>query len=300
MNAAQPQATDRLGRIVQVTGMWLCCAGVFLAAALFGVIQVYSQNSNTAGESSVLRSNADVAPCLTVVIPVYNEAATVSRVITNVLQQRPVQQVVVVDDGSIDGTWAVLEQSAAADPRLCVVRHPRNFGKGMAVRTGFARASAPFVMVQDADLEYDPAEYYLLLGPLVSGKADAVYGSRFLGAGAHRVLYFWHSLGNKVLTLLSNMATDLNLTDVETCFKAFRRELLQSIELMEPRFGFEIEITAKLSRLGARIYEVPISYHGRTYREGKKANWRDGLSALRCILKYNIIDRVIGRGNLVK
>ncbi|MCX8107705.1 MAG: glycosyltransferase family 2 protein, partial [Verrucomicrobiae bacterium] len=143
--------------------------------------------------------------------------------------------------------------------------------------------------------EYDPAEYYLLLGPLVSGKADAVYGSRFLGAGAHRVLYFWHSLGNKILTLFSNMATDLNLTDVETCYKAFRRELLQHIQLKEKRFGFEIEITARLSQLGARIYEVPISYHGRTYREGKKANWKDGLRALWCIVRYNLLDRGVDK-----
>lgn len=255
-----------------------------------------ARHSDTEDASGVLHGNADVAPCLTVVMPVYNEAATVSHVIANVLRQRPVQQVVVVDDGSSDGTWPVLEKCAAVDSRLCVVRHPRNFGKGMAVRTGLARATSQFVIIQDADLEYDPAEYYLLLGPLVSGKADAVYGSRFLGAGAHRVLYFWHSLGNKVLTLFSNMATDLNLTDVETCFKAFRRELIQNVRLKEMRFGFEIEITAKLSRMGARIYEVPISYHGRTYREGKKANWRDGLSALRCIVKYNFFDRAIVPG----
>lgn len=249
------------------------------------------QHSDMEGAGGLLHGNADVEPCLTVIMPVYNEAGTVSHVISNVLRQRPVQQVVVVDDGSSDGTWPVLEKCAAIDSRLCIVRHPRNFGKGMAVRTGLARATSRFVIIQDADLEYDPAEYYLLLGPLVAGKADAVYGSRFLGAGAHRVLYFWHSLGNKLLTLFSNMATDLNLTDVETCFKAFRRELIQNVRLKEMRFGFEIEITARLSRMGARIYEVPISYHGRTYREGKKANWRDGVSALRCIVKYNFIDR---------
>jgi glycosyltransferase involved in cell wall biosynthesis len=233
-------------------------------------------------------SNTDVAPCVSVVMPVYNEAATVKEVIELVLAQRPVQEVVAVDDASKDGTWAILEELARAHSRLRIIRHEQNQGKGAALRTGFSHATASIVVIQDADLEYDPHEYHLLLKPILAGKADVVFGSRFAGSGAHRVLYFWHMVANKGLTMLSNMFTNLNLTDMETCYKFFRREVIQQIQIEEPRFGFEPEITAKVSRLGVRIYEVPISYYGRTYAEGKKIGWRDGLSALRCILKYNL------------
>ena len=232
------------------------------------------------------KSNQEIEPCLTVVMPVYNEAATVGAVVRMVLAQRPVRQLVIVDDGSGDGTGRVLDELAATDPRIILVSHPVNQGKGAALRSGFAHATAPIVAVQDADLEYDPTEYYLLLNPILAGNADVVFGSRFLGSGAHRVLYFWHSLGNKVLTLLSNMATDLNLTDMESGYKVFRTEVLRRITLCENRFGFEPEIIAKVARLRLRIYEVSISYNGRTYAEGKKVGWRDGVHALWCIAKY--------------
>jgi glycosyltransferase involved in cell wall biosynthesis len=178
---------------------------------------------------------------------------------------------------------------AAGESRIKVFTHATNQGKGAALRTGFRHATAPIVVVQDADLEYDPAEYGILLGPILEGKADVVYGSRFLGSGAHRVLYFWHYVANTFLTLLSNMGTNLNMTDMETCFKAFKREVIQAVEIEEDRFGFEPEITAKVARMRPRlrIYEVPVSYHGRTYEEGKKIGWRDGLWALWCIFKYN-------------
>jgi glycosyltransferase involved in cell wall biosynthesis len=231
------------------------------------------------------KSNAEVPPCLSVVVPVFNEGATIAQVLEQVLEQRPVLEVVVVDDASRDNSWEVM-QRFAGNGRVKLFRHDRNQGKGAALRTGFARATAPYVLVQDADLEYDPSEYHLLLEPVLAGVADVVFGSRFQGAGAHRVLYFWHSLGNRFLTTMSNMVTDLNLTDLEACYKLFRREVLEKITLAENRFGFEPEIVAKVSRLRMRIYEVPISYHGRTYAEGKKIGWRDGISAIRCILKY--------------
>jgi glycosyltransferase involved in cell wall biosynthesis len=235
------------------------------------------------------KSNDEIPPCLSVVIPVYNEAATVEELVRRVLLQRPVQQVVIVDDASTDDTWPILQRVGGRDPRITLLRHSTNRGKGAALRTGFTAAEAPVVMVQDADQEYDPLEYYLLLNPILNGRADVVFGSRFQGAGAHRVLYYWHSVGNRLLTIFSNMTTNLNLTDMETCYKAFRREVLSRITLEENRFGFEPEITAKVAKLGVRIYEVPISYNGRTYDEGKKIGWRDGIRALWCIVKYGLV-----------
>jgi glycosyltransferase involved in cell wall biosynthesis len=220
-------------------------------------------------------------------MPVYNEEPTVTTIVESVLQQRPVKELIVVDDCSRYKTWAQL-QKLASNPRVKLLQHEINQGKGAAIRTGFKAATSPILIIQDADNEYDPREYHVILNPILTGKADVVFGSRFLGASGHRVLYYWHSVGNKFLTTLSNMATNLNLTDMETCYKAFKREVADVIQLEENRFGFEPEITAKLSKLKLRIYEVAISYNGRTYEEGKKVNWRDGFSALRCILKYNL------------
>lgn len=221
-------------------------------------------------------------------MPVYNEAKTVAAVIETVLAQPSVFELIAVDDCSADGTGNVLRNLAAKEPKIKVFAHEKNQGKGAALRTGISKATGPFVIIQDADQEYDPEEYPRLLRPLLQNKADAVFGSRFIGSEEHRVLYFWHSLGNRFLTLLSNIMTNINLTDMETCYKAFRRELIQSITIEENRFGFEPEVTAKLARKGARIYEVAISYHGRTYAEGKKINWKDGVSAIRSILKYGL------------
>ena len=237
---------------------------------------------------SEIKSNADIAPCLTAVMPVYNEAATVAEVIKVVLAQRPVQQLVIVDDCSQDGTWDKLQPLAQSEPRIKLIRHEVNQGKGAALRTGIAHATSAIVIIQDADLEYDPGEYYNLLLPILSNKADVVFGSRFIGSpSGPRVLYYWHSVGNNFLTMFSNMVTDLNLTDMETCYKMFRREIIQKIPIKENRFGFEPEITAKVAKLKVRIYEVGISYSGRTYAEGKKIGWRDGVRALWCICKYN-------------
>lgn len=235
------------------------------------------------------RSNNEIAPCLSVVMPVYNEATSVAKVVQTVLEQRPVLELIVVDDHSLDRTWEILQGVSSKDQRLKLLRHEKNQGKGAALRTGVRQATSPFVIIQDADFEYNPSEYYLVLAPILSGKADVVFGSRFIGSGAHRVLYYWHAVGNKLLTTLSNMATNLNLTDMETCYKTFRREVLERIIIEENRFGFEPEITAKVSKLRVRVYEVAISYYGRTYEEGKKINWKDGFSALRCILKYNFL-----------
>ena len=225
---------------------------------------------------------------LSVVMPVYNERGTVREIIDRVQQVQLSKEIIIVDDGSTDGTREELAQIEREHPNVKVVLQPRNMGKGRALRTGFQTARGEYVIVQDADLEYDPQDYHKLIKPLESGVADAVYGSRFITTEEHRVLYFWHSVGNKVLTLLSNMFTDLNLTDMETCYKVFRRDLIQSIELEEDRFGFEPEITCKLSRLRARIYEVGIAYYGRTYEEGKKIGLRDGFRALWCIVKYRV------------
>jgi glycosyltransferase involved in cell wall biosynthesis len=227
--------------------------------------------------------------CLSVVMPVYNEAATVSEIIRRVLAQPPVQELIIVDDCSNDNTMEVLRKLASTDDRIRLFGHQVNQGKGAALRTGFKEARADIVIIQDADLEYDPAEYGRVLKPILSNQADVVYGSRFLGAEMHRVLYYWHSIGNYYLTQFSNMATNLNLTDMETGSKAFRREILQKIELIENRFGFEPEITAKVARYKPRlrIYEVAVSYYGRTYEDGKKIGWRDGVRALIAIFKYN-------------
>jgi glycosyltransferase involved in cell wall biosynthesis len=239
------------------------------------------------GSPTSAKGNSAGGPCLAVVIPVYNETATVAKVVQMVLAQPLVRELIIVDDASNDGTWEVLQSAAKSNERIKLFRHKKNQGKGAALRTGFAHVAAPLVVVQDADLEYDPEEYPLLVNPIIVGKADVVFGSRFMGSSAHRVLYFWHSVGNRILTTVSNMATNLNLTDMEAGFKAFRRDVIQRIQIQENRFGFEPEIVAKVSRLKVRIYEVAISYYGRTYAEGKKVNWRDGVSALRCILKYN-------------
>jgi glycosyltransferase involved in cell wall biosynthesis len=225
---------------------------------------------------------------LSVVMPIYNEHMTLETVVARVLAVPLDIELLCVDDGSKDGSREILAQLQARYPQLKVFLQPRNLGKGAALRRGIQEATGDFVIIQDADLEYDPAEYPILLGPLVEGKADVVYGSRFLGGAPHRVLYFWHSVGNSVLTLLSNCLTNLNLSDMETCYKAFRREILQSISLEEDRFGFEPEITVKVAQRRLRIYEVGISYWGRTYEEGKKIGWKDGFRALWCLLKYSI------------
>ena len=227
---------------------------------------------------------------ISVVMPVFNEAGTVSHVAGIVLDRPEVSELSLVDDGSTDGTWNELQRLATAYPdRVRVRRHEHNRGKGAALRTGFAASTGDIVLVQDADLEYAPSDYPRLLEPILNGQADAVFGSRFIGGSSHRVLYFWHSLGNRALTLLSNMVTDLNLTDMECGYKVFRSEVLRAIEIEEPRFGFEPEIVAKVAQTGARIYEVSVAYYGRTYAEGKKINWKDGVSALRCIIKYGLL-----------
>lgn len=226
---------------------------------------------------------------LSIVIPCYNEAKTI-RIIVDAVRAAPIEdkEIIVVDDCSSDGTRDILKNEIEALVSQ-VIYHPINCGKGAALRTGFAAATGDAVIVQDADLEYDPQEYPKLLRPIVDGKADVVFGSRFMGADAHRVVYFWHMIGNRVLTLLSNMCTNINLTDMETCYKVFRRDVLQKIKIEENRFGFEPEITAKVASLeGCRIFEVGISYYGRTYAEGKKIGWRDGFRAIYAILKYNL------------
>jgi glycosyltransferase involved in cell wall biosynthesis len=217
-------------------------------------------------------------PVLSVVMACFNESATINEIVKRVLESPWVSELIVVDDGSTDGTRDILE--TFGDGRVTVLLHPENRGKGAALRTGFAAATSPYLVIQDADLEYDPEEYGLLLEPVLTGKADVVYGSRFLGGKPHRVLFFWHSMGNRLLTTMSNAMTNLNLTDMETCYKLFRTEVIQSIELTEDRFGIEPEMTAKIAVGGWRVWEVGISYAGRTYEEGKKIDWRDGVRAL--------------------
>jgi glycosyltransferase involved in cell wall biosynthesis len=233
---------------------------------------------------------------LSIVIPVFNERATIRQIIEAVLAvsvdsvDSVQKELIVVDDYSTDGTRDELATlMGCGKANLRVLYHDYNQGKGAALRTGFAAATGDIVLVQDADLEYDPREYGKLIVPILEGKADVVFGSRFVGGESHRVLYFWHSLGNKFLTLLSNMFTDLNLTDMETCYKVFRRDVLTRFTIQENRFGVEPEITAKVAKLGCRVYEVGISYAGRTYNEGKKIGWRDGVRAIWCIVKYNLL-----------
>jgi glycosyltransferase involved in cell wall biosynthesis len=225
---------------------------------------------------------------ISVVIPCYNERATIEKIVDAVRAAAFEVELIIVDDASTDGTTTLLEEkiTSRADQ---IIYHPVNRGKGAALRSGFSAATGDIVLVQDADLEYDPQDYSLLLEPILAGKADAVFGSRFMGGRPHRVVYFWHMVGNKFLTLLSNMCTNLNLTDMEACYKAFRTSILRTIELREDRFGFEPEITAKLARTRCRIYEVGISYSGRTYDEGKKVTWKDGVRAVYAIIKYNFL-----------
>jgi len=225
---------------------------------------------------------------LSVLIPVFNEATTIEHVVDRVRQIPAGTEIIAVDDASRDGSGDVLERLRAAGKVDQLVRHPKNRGKGAAIRSGIALATGDVVVIQDADLEYDPLDLPALLGPIADGRADAVFGSRFQG-GPHRVLYFWHAVGNNFLTLLSNMFTNLNLTDMETCYKVIRTELLKRLPLRSNRFGFEVEITARLSQAGARIWELPISYSGRTYAEGKKITWRDGFAAIFHILHYNLL-----------
>ena len=225
---------------------------------------------------------------LSIVIPVYNEAGTIADIL-KVVKAVDIgweKEIILVNDCSTDGTKEILDQLGEEDSALKVLHHDVNQGKGAALHTGFAAATGDYVLIQDADLEYDPNEYPQLLAPIEMGRADVVFGSRFLGGGAHRVVFYWHYIGNKFLTCLSNMTTNLNLTDMEVCYKVFNRSLLQSIPLVEKRFGFEAEITAKVARRKCRVYEVPISYYGRDYSEGKKIGWKDGVSALRCIVSY--------------
>jgi glycosyltransferase involved in cell wall biosynthesis len=230
---------------------------------------------------------------LSVVMPVYNERRTLRAVIERVLAVPLDLELMCVDDGSSDGSREILVELQNQHPNLRVFLQPKNMGKGAALRRGIGEATGDFVIIQDADLEYDPADYPGMLDPLIQGKADVVYGSRFLGSRPHRVLYFWHSVGNRLLTLLSNCLTNINLSDMETCYKVFRREIIQAIPIEEEGFGFEPEITVKVAKRRLRIYEVGIGYWGRTYEEGKKIGWKDGFRALWCLLKYSITEPAV-------
>ena len=226
---------------------------------------------------------------LSVIVPCYNERTTILQLIEKVrLSPVDSKEIIVVDDGSVDGTRELLQSLEETASDLKILFHSKNMGKGAALRTGFASAAGEICIVQDADLEYDPQEFPLVIQPIIDGKADVVFGSRFQSGRPHRVVYFWHRIGNGFLTLLSNIFTDLNLTDMETCYKAFKRDVIQSVRICENRFGFEPEITAKISRRNLKIYEVGISYYGRTYSEGKKIGWKDGVRAIYCIFKYNV------------
>jgi glycosyltransferase involved in cell wall biosynthesis len=224
---------------------------------------------------------------LSIIIPCFNESKTILSLI-DAVKKSPIKnrEIIIVDDGSQDGTRDILNQ--LNDPEVRIIFHSKNKGKGAALRTGFNEAKGDICIVQDADLEYDPQEFPLVIQPILDGKADVVFGSRFQSGRPHRVVYFWHRIGNGLLTLMSNLFTDLNLSDMETCYKAFRREVIQSVNIRENRFGFEPEVTAKISKMDIRIYEVGISYYGRTYDEGKKIGWKDGVRAVYCILKYNL------------
>lgn len=226
---------------------------------------------------------------LSVIIPVFNELATIESLISKVeaVDLKLEKEIVLIDDASTDGTTQLIENNFNTS-RFIKKYHQTNQGKGAALRTGFSCATGDIIIIQDADLEYDPEEYPKLLAPILSGKADVVYGSRFMGGDAHRVLYFWHYAGNRFLTLISNIFTNLNLSDMETCYKVFRKSVIERLTITENRFGFEPEITAKIAKLNCRVYEVGISYSGRTYNEGKKIGWRDGVRAIICIIKYNL------------
>ncbi len=229
---------------------------------------------------------------LSVVIPVYNEESSVRELVESVQAVHLADmsiEIIIVDDCSTDATWDILSELKESHSNIFIFAHEKNQGKGAALRTGFGEVTGDYIVIQDADLEYDPKEYPILLDPLLKNRADVVYGSRFLGGKAHRVVYYWHSVGNRFLTTLSNMCSNINLTDMETCYKIFKREILEQVVIQENRFGFEPEITAKVAKLNCRIYEVGISYHGRTYEEGKKIGWRDGVHAIWCILKYNLL-----------
>lgn len=226
---------------------------------------------------------------LTVIIPVYNEKATILELYDRVKSVEIVDEIIIIDDGSTDGTSELL---AGLDDKMTrIISHDRNLGKGASIRSGFKNSSGDVIIIQDADLEYDPIQYAKLISPIIDGMADVVYGSRFISGDYRRVFYFWHYLGNKFLTLLSNMLTNLNLSDMETCYKVFRRDVLQRVSIEENRFGFEPEITAKIAKLNIKIFEIGISYSGRTYGEGKKIGWKDGVEAIKCIIKYNLLSK---------